>query len=200
MQPQLKIGPLINLQDARYSAAAGFDIVSFSLERGNARKLSVSMIWNMVQWLTGPKSALEMNVASLEELAELDKSFAYGAITLPADEWDERVWEHTLAEIILRADTSADPKHLAGVLQAGAAAGRTMWLELSLDAADAFAPYEQLADRCYLHFSSLNALSEFLTLATVFPYGIALGLEAEEEPGVLDYERIDEIVERIHEG
>jgi hypothetical protein len=197
MQPQLKIGPLVNLQDARYSAAVGFDIVSFSLERGSDRKLSVSMIWNMVQWLTGPEAALEMNVASLEELNELDKSFAYAYITLPAEEWDERVLLHTAAGIIVRADASADPDHLATLLQAGAAAGRPMWLELLLESAEAFAPYQNLSAQCFLHFATLDTLSAFLDLGQKLPYGISLGLEAEEEPGTLDYERIDAIVQRI---
>ena len=196
MKPSLKIGPLINLQDARYSAAAGFDVVSFSLERGSDRKLSVSMIWNMVQWLSGPEIALEMNVASLEELSEANDTFSYHWITLPAAEWDERVWQHTPAGVVLRADAGFDPDHLAGMLLQAKDAGREMRIELFSDAAGNFLPYDDFAGHCFLHFPSLDALGAAIPFLKIAPMGFALGLEAEEEPGVLHYERIDELLEQ----
>ena len=71
MHPILKINQLTNLQDARSSAAVGFDLISFSLERGNPKKLSAAMVWNIVNWLSGPEIVLDLNVASLEELPEV---------------------------------------------------------------------------------------------------------------------------------
>ncbi len=198
MKPSLKIGPLINLQDARYSAAAGFDMVSFSLERGSDRKLSVSLIWNMVQWLSGPEIALEMNLASLEELTEANNTFSYHWITLPAEEWDERIWQHTDAGIVLRADAGSDPQHLAGILLQAKHAGREMRFELSPDSAGHFLPHDPFASHCYLHFPSLDVLDRFADQTRfVSSAGISLGPEAEEEPGVLHYERIDALLERM---
>jgi hypothetical protein len=197
MQPQLKIGPLINLQDARYSAAAGFDIVSFSLERGNSRKLSVPMIWNMVQWLTGPEIALEMNADSMEELIEANKTFPYGHITLPLESRNEPLSTFTSAKIIWKVQTDADPGELKQLIREETTQGRDISIELSLDVAAEFAPFREIAPYCLLHFSSMQALEDYLKQDGASPCGICLGLEAEEEPGVLDYERIDRIVERI---
>ena len=83
MRPILKISKLANLQDARSSAAVGFHQISFDLQRGSMSKLSASMVWNMVQWLSGPEVVLEMDVASLPELEDIKGQFEYQSVSIP---------------------------------------------------------------------------------------------------------------------
>ena len=87
MKPQLKIGPLTQLQDARSSAAVGFDWLSFSLERGNPKKLSPSLIWNIIQWVSGPEIMIELDAASYMEWEEVQTLFPAKAACVP---WSER--------------------------------------------------------------------------------------------------------------
>lgn len=198
MRPVLKVSNLISLQDARSSAAVGFDLISFSLERGSTKKLSASLIWNMVQWLSGPEIVLELNLISLEELEEVRKLFEWTYITLPWEEYDERMLaDHP--RLILRADQFVAPAAIEKVVQAAKDAGAELKVEVSLpDAAQAEA-YRAIADEVFLHFESLDELLHFVNAAPFAPYGLSLRDEAEEEPGFLHYEKIDELIEALDE-
>lgn len=55
----LKVGPVTNLQDARYAAALGAHYLSFSLEPGHPYKLGPELVSEMMQWLSGPRMVLE---------------------------------------------------------------------------------------------------------------------------------------------
>ncbi|RMG61073.1 MAG: hypothetical protein D6722_20175, partial [Bacteroidetes bacterium] len=188
MRPRLKISPLISLQDARSSAAVGFDLIGFSLARGSDRKLSPATAWNMVQWLSGPDIVLEMNQASLSELQELDQQFAYQYVSLPLAEWNGTL-PSGLPGLILRGDESQDPETLEAIASAAAAIQLPLFFELSLSGPDSAAPFLSLLPQSFLHFPDPAAAVQALQDAQWVPYGFSLGPEWEEEPGVLDYER-----------
>lgn len=196
MRPILKVSNLISLQDARSSAAVGFDLVSFSLERGSTKKLSSSLIWNMVQWLSGPEVVLELNLISLEELEEVKKLFQWSYITLPFEEWDERLLANH-PKIILRADQFIDPAKITETVIQAEDAGVELKFEISLPDADSATAYQGVADHVFLHFVSLDELLDFVKASPFAPYGINLGEEAEEEPGFLHYERIDDLMDLL---
>ena len=118
-KPSLKIGPLTNLQDARSSAAVGFDLVTFSLERGSNKKLSGSMIWSIIQWLSGPEIVLEINRFSLEELKEIEGVFTYEYLSLPLEEWGEDLLALP-GKLILRTSSDSSPEQLENILSSTA--------------------------------------------------------------------------------
>jgi hypothetical protein len=198
MRPKLKISNLISLQDARSSAAVGFDMISFNLERGNSRKLSASMIWNMVNWLSGPEIVLEMNAASLEELEEVKKLFPWAYITLPAGDWNELVWQYS-DKVMLRADEFVSPQAIQRWVDAAADEGKELKVILSLPDLSATRNYEAVKSHVLLHFPSLALLETFIKEGSFVPFGFSLDQEAEEEAGVLDYERIDDLMEVFQE-
>lgn len=187
MRPLLHIGPLTSLQDARSSAAVGFDVISFSLERGSPRKLSGSLIWNMINWLSGPQIFLEWNAVSAPEVSALEESLVYQGLIAPLEDQvslpaqaDQQHWWRT------------DP---AGI--AAAAPETTCWVSVSTAAeALALAPH---FPRLILHISNMEESFAFLQQTPAWPLGLSLGTEAEEEMGVLDYERIDEWLEMFQE-
>ncbi|MEM6343457.1 MAG: hypothetical protein AAF927_06235 [Bacteroidota bacterium] len=198
MRPVLKVSNLISLQDARSSAAVGFDLISFSLERGSSKKLSSSLIWNIVQWLSGPEVVLELNLMSLEELEEVKKLFEWSLITLPFEEYDERLLsEHP--KLILRTDQFTDPAKISEIVEQAADAGADLKFEVSLPDAESASAYLGVAEYVFLHFASLDALISFVNAAPFAPYGLSLGEEAEEEPGFLHYERIDDLMDLLDE-
>jgi len=196
VRPKLKISNLISLQDARSSAAVGFDLISFSLERGSHHKLSVSLAWNIIQWISGPAIVVELNRASLPELTEAQQTFSVDYATLPLDEWSPDM-QADLPPVILRGDHQADPQRLAEWL--AAAPADRLFLELSLPSpaeAERFAP---VAERSLFHFHSIEMAEEMVQTSQVVPWGFAFYQEAQEEPGVLDYERIDDFLELFNE-
>ncbi|MEO1448881.1 MAG: hypothetical protein AAFV07_05095 [Bacteroidota bacterium] len=187
MRPLLHIGPLTSLQDARSSAAVGFDVISFSLERGSPRKLSGSLIWNMINWLSGPEIFLEWNAPSLPEVQGLADTVVYQGLIAPwadvgelASASDKPQWWRIPASGISEAPDNV-----------------LLYVEVN-SAAEALALEPHFA-RLILHFPDLEASFDFLNQTTSWPYALSLGPEAEEEMGVLDYERIDEWLEKFQE-
>ena len=195
MRPKLKISQLTNLQDARSSAAVGFDLISFSLERGSSRKLSVSMAWNMIQWLSGPAITLELNRASLEEWEEAKKSFSAEWITLPWRDWEDSLTEGV--NVILRVDAKQDSKELERII--ASSSDQEVFLELQLNSSEEVTTWQDLLDRTFLHFPDLDQAQAYVEGGHPLPYGFSFHQEAEEEPGVLDYERIDDFLEVFNE-
>mgnify|MGYP006269998637 CR=1 FL=1 len=191
MRPRLKISNLISLQDARSSAAVGFDLVSFNLTRGDERKLSAAMIWNLVQWISGPDIVLEMNGASLPELADIQQSFQPGYLTLPLAERSQAADLSGLPPLILKAEVMDDPEALAQL----AAAQTDLRFELHLTQLADVARFAPVLGRSLLHFPSLDEAEAYLRSDAPVAWGLSLDREAEEEPGVLDYERIDQFIE-----
>jgi hypothetical protein len=194
MPPRLKISNLISLQDARSSAAVGFDLISFNLTRGDDRKLSAALVWNMVQWLSGPEIVLELNVDSLPELEEAQKSFQPGYISLPFSEWSDTLLGQT-PPLILKAEVLDEPEALIEVAAAADAADQALSFELALQQIADVERFEGVMHRSLVHFPSLEIGIEYLRSEAPTAWGISLDREAEEEPGLLDYERIDEFVE-----
>ena len=197
MHPKLKINNLTNLQDARSSAAVGFDQISFSLERGSMKKLSASLIWNMVNWLSGPEIILEMNVASLDELTQVENMFKYKAITIPADEWNELIFEQ-VDSVILKTDASTESQEIEEMI-ADLEEEKEMKFEIEVNSLEEAGKFSAVSQHIYLHFVDIATLEAFINSNAYTPFGYALGEEAEEEPGVLHYERIDEFLEIFHD-
>ena len=191
MYPKLKISTLTNLQDARYSAALGFDMLSFSLERGSDKKLPAPSVWSMVQWLDGPEFVLELNLESLDELQDLP--FEPDYLSFPLEEWSPYLWNYGSA-VILRGDASADVGALSGLLSAHNDKGKSLKFELSLPDPEALAAFREIFPHLLVHFPSLDIAETFIRSQKEKPFGISFREEAEEEPNLLHYERLDELM------
>ena len=59
---RVKIDHIVNLQDARYIAAAEVGYLSLCLERGHIRKLPESTAWEILDWLNGPQFILDFGL------------------------------------------------------------------------------------------------------------------------------------------
>ena len=161
VHPKLKINNLTNLQDARSSSAVGFDLISFSLERGETKKLSASLIWNMVNWLSGPEIILEMNVASLEELPQVENMFKHRYITIPFSEWNELLFEHA-DSIILRAEANIDPAIIKELTSLAEEEEKELKFEISISNIADAASFNDVSQDIFFHFSEIDLLEEFI--------------------------------------
>ncbi len=189
MRPKLKISHLTNLQDARYSAAVGFDYVSFCMERGHAKKLAPELVWNIANWLEGPEIILEVNADSMDELAET--KVAPAMVAMPLANWPQNISETT---VLLRTNVTTEPAELTAILDKGDSTGKDIFFEISLQRPDQLQPFLSILDRLFLHFPSLQMAHDFLKKGQHLSYGISLREEAEEAPGELNYEMLDELV------
>lgn len=190
MRPLLFVGELTSLQDARSSAAVGFDWVGFSLERGSPRKLSVELIWNMVQWLSGPKVVISLNRASLEELDVAQQRFEVDVISLPLADWGPDLLAYGKELILRTSATELLSTDLSDIPMSG-----ELSLEVHVDSSDILSQLTPWLAHSFIHPASLDLLADWLQSDTPPPKGYALGQEAEEEMGVLDYPRIDDVLE-----
>lgn len=73
---KIKINHLINLHDARSCAAWGVEYLSFSLEKGGMRKLSETMVKEIVGWLSGVNLVLDYGTSAVENLNVTDEANA----------------------------------------------------------------------------------------------------------------------------
>ncbi|MDX2250614.1 MAG: hypothetical protein SF052_27780 [Bacteroidia bacterium] len=194
MRPKLKISNLTNLQDARSSAAVGFDLISFCLERGSNKKLSPEMIGNIANWLSGPEIILEMNVVSLGELSLIDKTFSWRYITLPFSEWNDDLLNLSGA-VILRADETCNSEVIRSLVQQAGFREKELKFEINLPHAEAAKNYISVAEHIFLHFPDITQTLACVQSEAILPFGFSLGEEAEEEPGMLNYQLLDEFLE-----
>ncbi len=204
MRPILVIGPLTNLQDARSSAAVGFDVISFSLERGSLRMLGSNLIWNIASWLSGPAIDLQLNRHSLDELTDMGESVSIGALSFPESDWQEWMQEGVqLKEILpvsnirLRMNEALDDNKIDTIRSQADEQGVN--LSFVVTPTHDLSVFEKHKAYIFLHFPTLEAATDFVTTSDWLPMGISLGEEAEEEFGVLDYEAIDNWLEVVNE-
>jgi len=188
---------LTNLQDARYCAAAGFDYLGFSLERGSMRKLSVPMIWNIVQWTNGPETALQLNIDSLEELDEAETTFPFGVVIL-----DGNLPDDVIHELLERPSVQGKPVLFTWGIESPRSDWETLieeyenaFLLITADDEDDLTPYWEDMEHIVVHFSDLEAAARYVQSDCPRPYAIAIGAEANDADGLLDYTAVDDFME-----
>jgi len=196
---KFKISNVTNLQDARYSAAVGFDYISFNLIRGNPRKLEPPMIWNLVNWLEGPEFVLESNQDSMDELKLVGESFHYQYINLPLEDWNLEQAAH-LPSIILIVDNEADPVELRSKVNKAQAAGLELKFEVLLKSVDEIETFSDIFPHIFINLQDIETLALLVKDNAFNPYGVSLREEAEEKDGLLDFERIDKFWETVRPG
>lgn len=198
MRPKLKISNLISLQDARSSAAVGFDFIGFNLIRGANQKVSVSMAWNIIQWLSGPEIVLELDKSSMPELDDAANTFEFPHVSLPWEDWSPGT-DLKGKDVILRGDHSLTPDQVGTLLEQMESLGVSGLIELSLPGIAEVKAYKPHLGHCLIHLPQLEMVEDLIQQNDLIPGGLSFYDEVQEEPGVLDYERIDEFLELFEE-
>ncbi len=195
MKPILKLSRVISLQDARYAAAEGFDLISFSLLRGDLRKLSVEMIWNMINWLEGPRTIVELDQHSLSELREAQKRFSVDGIAISAKDPLQKTEGVPL--MILRLSTGISPKEVEQLLSYVKNTDQEVLFECIAEDLSTLSAIQALFPYLLLGFKDGQYFDDFFERGFTYPRGFSFGEEMEEETGIIDYERMDKILERL---
>lgn len=189
-RPYLYISEVTSLQDARSCAAVGFDLIGFSLARGSSRKLSVELIWNMTQWLSGPEVVISLNRMSLEEFEVAKNRFDIAYLSFPWRDWGPDLLDLGPQIILaIQEEDWSDFQAIASELPA------TVGFQMDLSTSTPTTEVLAWIDRSWFHFDRVEVAMEFVEKAETLPRALTFGPEAEEEMGVLDYERIDAFLE-----
>ena len=136
---------------------------------------------------------LELNTYSLEELENVDKAFTYRYITLPIEEWSDLILQ-TSSTIILRADETSSEADLMRIKEEVNNGESDIMFELKLSSLDSLNNYSKILPQAFISFTNFSDTIQLIKDQKIFPHGISIGEEAEED-GLLDYEQIDQFIE-----
>ena len=191
---KLKISNITNLQDARYSAAVGFDMISFCMERGNQRKLSPNLIWSMAEWLEGPEIALEVNAFSMEELEAIGTSLQYQWVICPAEEWEASSWDK-VPGLVARIDVGTAISTIEQLKEDAIHSQKPLQFECVLNSQEEFSAFEAILPISWVNLPRLELAQELYAKADFPALGLSIREEGEESIGMLNYEGLDELTE-----
>ena len=177
----------------------GVDFISFNLERGSSRKLEASMIWNLANWLEGLGYILETNPESMEEVQAIQESVSYQYISLPLESWNPQQSE-PYKSLILRGSGDHDPNFLIDTINRAQSQEREIKLELSFSELDQVDSMRDISEHLFFNFTEVSVLQEFLSTVPVRPFGLSLGTEVEEATGLLNFDLLDSLLEKLGKG
>ena len=177
----------------------GVDMISFNVERGNPRKLEASMIWNLCNWLEGMEYILETDEESLPDVHKIRESIACRYVSLPIESWGPHIADKFRA-VILRSDGSYDPNELVDLVNKAQSNGVEVKVELSVSNFERVASIRDIAEHLFLNFSDIALLHTFMTAPLTNLYGISLHSEVEEGVGLLNFDLLDALLEKLGRG
>lgn len=192
----IKISNITNLQDARYCAAMGFQLISFSLLPQNGQSMSAQQIREIAAWLSGPQYVLACDAASVAELQAIHGTFPYHYIEIPQEDW-QKISFLPAVPFILRVKEKGELSELAVLIEEVQKHHEAAKIEIEIESAADFLRYESLFPHIFIHTPSLKMLSELRETHQKMPFGFSIREEGLELSGNLDYEALDKLCEQI---
>ena len=201
MRPKLKISGISDLQDARYCAAVGIDLIAFTIEQGNPDAVTTAFVKEVSGWLEGPETVGEFGESdSVDYILECREKLHLQWISLP---WEKYCAPGALdalkGKIILRKSSEAMVSDLAAFAVL-IAENPGLCIEYAYTAPELFeqllADMPDVAAGSILAFSDPDPVYKILAENGVKPFAFALGSFAKEESGTLDYNTCDVFVEK----
>lgn len=193
----IKIANITNLQDARYCAAMGFQLINFSLLPQEAQSLTAQQIREIAAWLSGPQYVLSCDAASVAELQAIHGTFPYHYIEIPVEDWQKFSFLPTIP-FILKVKAKQEVSALAILIEEVQKHHKASKIEIEVESADDFLNYESLFPNIFIHTPSLQMLSELIETHQKMPFGFSIREEGVELSGNLDYEALDKLCEQIY--
>ncbi len=192
----IKISNITNLQDARYCAAMGFQLINFSLLSEDTQRLSAQQIREIAAWLSGPQYVLACNEASVADLQAIHGTFPYHYIEIPAEDWQKFSFLPAIP-FILKVKGKWEVAALATLIEEVKKHHNASKIEIEMDTTHDFSSYESLFPNIFIHTPSLQILSELVETYQNMPFGFSIREEGGELSGDLDYEALDKMCEQI---
>lgn len=177
----------------------GIDLISFNVERGNPKKLEASMIWNLCNWLEGVAYILETDEESLPDVQKIRETMTCRYVSLPLKSWGSHLTD-TFRSILLRGVGIHDPNQLVDLINKAQSIGIEVKVELSVSSEEQIASIRDIAEHIFLNFTDISLLHHFMATPFDNLYGISFRSEVEEGVGLLNFDLLDTLLEKLGRG
>lgn len=183
----IKIENIQNLDEARYCAAVGFEMLSFSLQNST---LTPPKIREIASWLTNVKFDLSATLADENALRELATTFPFHSLTISQNEFEQFQEKELLFDkpLIIKCENIS-----------------LVNFEKDSDIkwqikAENYAQIQDLHthfDALFVETPSIQAIIEWVEGEYPLPFGFILNETARMEEGELDYDNLDLLAEKL---
>ena len=208
-RPRLKICGITRLEDARFCAAAGADLLGFIQHRDSPRYINPDQVAEIVEWVYGPQTVGVFVNESPSVVNEVVQQCGLSYAQLHGDETPEYCREIEVPVIKafhVRPDTTEGD--LASAV--GAFVGAATYALLDTHANDVRGGSGRVFDWNLLHDIKLD-LPFFLAggisrsnvsdaIETVRPFGVDVSSSLESTPGIKDIDLLTEFFEAFDEA
>jgi hypothetical protein len=187
----IKIENIQNLDEARYCAAVGFEMLSFSLQNAT---LTPPKIREIASWLTNVKFDLLATLAQENALRELALTFPFHSLTIEQKEWEMFQEKELLYDkpLIIKGENIS-------FLEMEKLAAFSLAAKWQVKAEN----YAQIKDlqpyfeAIFVELPSIQAIIEWVDEQQPLPFGFTLNESARMSDGELDYDNLDLLAEKL---
>jgi hypothetical protein len=187
----IKIENIQNLDEARYCAAVGFEMLSFSLQNAT---LTPPKIREIASWLTNVKFDLLATLAEENALRELALTFPFHSLTIEGNEWEMFQEKELLYDkpLIIKGENIS-------FLEIEKLAAFSLAAKWQVKAEN----YAQIKDlqpyfeAIFVELPSIQAIIEWVDNQQPLPFGFTLNESARMIDGELDYDNLDLLAEKL---
>lgn len=187
----IKIENIQNLDEARYCAAVGFEMLSFSLQNTT---LTPPKIREIASWLTNVKFDLSATLADENALRELAATFPFHSLTVEEKEWETFQEKNLIFDkplIIKKEESSLIRIEKITTLTTG-----IKW-QIKADSYAQIKDLQPYFEAIFVELPSIQAIMEWIDAQQPLPYGFILKETARTQEGELDYDNLDLLAEKL---
>lgn len=198
MRPRLKVNHIINLQDARYCAAVGIDMISFNLDEIDSSSVTGDFVKEVSGWLSGVETIGEISFSeNVPGFFENAKQLKLDYVSLPVSEIDFPIPQNQ--KVILRSGIPLSVQGLAALIPF-LERNENSWIESPVFSEDDLEALLNISpeffDRFIFEVASPDPVFKILSPKGLKPFAFSLGRFISEDKGTLDYSACDAFVEK----
>lgn len=97
---KLKFSSITNLSDARYAACAWADFIGFCFDTNKPEYIEPQKAKEIASWINGSVIVGEFGYQPIEWITDFISAIPCGAIQIPANYTDHKIWEFSLPIIV----------------------------------------------------------------------------------------------------
>lgn len=198
----VKVSEVNNLSDARYCAGMGVDLVGFSIDKDNEKRISPENYKVITGWIEGVNNVLEFNSSTAEEIIEAIEVYQTDYIQICNEElvktlFSKNISQPLIFKINLKNDLSVYRNTFESLTE------KVSHFLIESDNEDiisekTFNELKYLTTKYPIIIGfgiSTENLEQILT--TIKPIGIALKGGDEIRPGYKDFDELADILEEL---
>lgn len=187
MKPKLKVSGITDLQDGRYCAAVGINLLGFPMDRHLEGHLTPEEVKEIAGWLSGPKIIGEFGYATPDEINRSFETAGLDMISLPGDYVRDFAREIKVPKIFRYIETIPNLNEHPLLRSPN-----SHFMIEEVDGID-----DELLEKCIVIAENPDEIWDELKKSGGKPFAFALGDYFKEKAGNIDYEKCDALMEQF---